>query len=83
MASEYGVLPSVAVWGSAAMDDRTEFHLAFDFAAFRVLERARKHARETANPGMAFAEKRAAIRSGKLGAVGNGLNMPRPTPFEG
>lgn len=83
MASEYGVLPSVAVWGSPALEERTEFHLAFDFAAFRALERARKDARDKANPHMAFQEKRDAIRSGKLGAVGSGLNMPRPTPYEG
>lgn len=83
MASEYGVLPSVAIWGSEAVDDRTDFHLAFDFAAFRVLERARKDARDKANPHQAFQEKRALIRSGALGAVGTGLNMPRPTPYVG
>lgn len=82
MAAEYGVLPSVAVWGSEALEQRTEWHLAFDFAAYRSLEQSRRKARDRSNPRASWEANRNAILSGAKGAVGTGLNLP-PSPKEG
>jgi hypothetical protein len=54
MAAEYHVLPSVIMFGSSAMDERTDWHVAFDYAMWRRFAEARdkqqkKAAREQNN----------------------------------
>ena len=47
-AKDWGVLPSVLLWGQDALEDRTSTHLAFDLVVHErmvdELERARKRA---------------------------------------
>ena len=73
MAAEYGVLPSVALWGSEALEQRSAFHVAFDFAAYRRLTDARKGDQGSSN----HANLKAQIQSGKRGKRGSGGAMPR------
>jgi hypothetical protein len=54
MAAEYHVLPSMMMFGTPAMDERTDWHIAFDYAMWRRFAEARdkqqkKLARENSN----------------------------------
>lgn len=67
------MLPSVALWGSEALEQRTAWHVAFDFAAFRRLSDARKGN----SSGTDHREFKKQIQAGKRGKRGSGGNMPR------
>jgi hypothetical protein len=51
-ARDWGVLPSVLLWGQDALDERTATHLAFDLAVHErmvdELDRARRRAERKA-----------------------------------
>lgn len=44
MSAEFGVLPSVTVFGQVALEERTSWHVAFDFAIWQRFVKARAEA---------------------------------------
>lgn len=68
MAAESGKLPSEVVFGTAAMAERTEWHLAFDFAVM-----TRRWAAIQAE-----LDRKAPASSRRRGRRGTGVNLPDP-----